>query len=347
MSLISQTDHLIFFSIPKWKLTYLPKMLGKNNEQKSYVFNFDKLKKFNFSKKSKIIVWGNYLRDELDDLKKKIQVPVYRIEDGFIRSFGLGSNLIRPLSLVIDSRGIYYDTQRDNDLSYYLNNTELKSQQLEQAERLQKVIVNNNICKYNCQPIKYPNWKTGNKKIILIPGQVEDDASIKYGALDIKTNLQLLKKVRDLNKNAYIVYKPHPDILASNRKGFVDKKDILKIANYFEESISILSCINRCDEIHTMTSLSGFEGLIRGKKVFAYGRPFYFPYLLNNNKNKLKKSLLLKLIYCTFISYQKINIEVFTKLSQNKKFIENSALKVNFFSKIINLFNFKNFKKNF
>ena len=74
---------------------------------------------------------------------------------------------------------------------------------------------------------------TGNKKVILIHGQVEDDASIKYGALDIKTNLQLLKKVRDLNKNAYIVYKPHPDILASNRKGFVDKKDILKIYPHF------------------------------------------------------------------------------------------------------------------
>lgn len=267
---------------------YLPKMLGKKNEQKSYVFDFNKLKKFNFKKNSKIIVWGNYLRDELDDFKKNLKIPVYRIEDGFIRSIGLGSNLIKPTSLIINSKGIYYDTLRDNDLSFLLNNFEPSQEQLSQAKDLQELIIKNNICKYNCQPIQEPNWKPGNKKIILIPGQVEDDESIKYGSLDIKTNLQLLKTVRDLNKNAYIVYKPHPDILACNRKGFIEKNIVLKIADYFEESISIISCINRCDEIHTITSLSGFEGLIRDKKVLVYGRPFYYSYSFNNNKKKNK-----------------------------------------------------------
>jgi capsular polysaccharide export protein len=29
------------------------------------------------------------------------------------------------------------------------------------------------------------------------------------------------------------------------------------------------------DDVHVMTSLAGFEALLRGKKVFCYGLPFY------------------------------------------------------------------------
>src|SRR5260370_40455778 len=29
------------------------------------------------------------------------------------------------------------------------------------------------------------------------------------------------------------------------------------------------------DELHTMTSLAGFEALLRGRRVVVYGRPFY------------------------------------------------------------------------
>src|SRR5271154_2138684 len=35
-------------------------------------------------------------------------VTVVRIEDGFLRSVGLGADLIPPVSLVLDRRGIYY-----------------------------------------------------------------------------------------------------------------------------------------------------------------------------------------------------------------------------------------------
>ena len=336
--MISETDHLIFFSIPKWKLTYLPKMLGKNNEQKSYVFNLNKLKKFSFSKNSKIIVWGNYLRDELDDLKKKIQIPVYRIEDGFIRSIGLGSNLVKPASLVIDSRGIYYDTSRDNDLKYYFDHFKITPNQILEAKKLQELIINNNITKYNCQPIIKPQWSAKNKKIILIPGQVEDDESIKYGALDIKTNLQLLEKVRDLNPNSYIVYKPHPDVLAGNRKGIIEKNIILKFANYLEQDISIASCIKHCDEVHVNTSISGLEALIRNKKVIIYGKPFYH-YLTLSDKFYDKNVNLLKLLFIIFYKYQIIvNNFSYKKIFQNNLQISSlKKLQTNFFNKVLNI----------
>ena len=38
--------------------------------------------------------------------------PALRVEDGFLRSRGLGAELVPPLSLVTDDLGIYYDPTR-------------------------------------------------------------------------------------------------------------------------------------------------------------------------------------------------------------------------------------------
>ena len=38
---------------------------------------------------------------------------------------------------------------------------------------------------------------------------------------------------------------------------------------------SLDSVLSLCDEVHTMTSLVGFEAIMRGIKVYTYGLPFY------------------------------------------------------------------------
>ena len=43
-------------------------------------------------------------------------LPLRRVEDGFLRSRGLGAQLIRPLSLVTDDLGIYYDPSHESRL---------------------------------------------------------------------------------------------------------------------------------------------------------------------------------------------------------------------------------------
>ncbi|RYH93912.1 MAG: capsular polysaccharide biosynthesis protein, partial [Acetobacteraceae bacterium] len=44
------------------------------------------------------------------------QAPTLRVEDGFLRSRGLGAELVPPLSLVTDDLGIYYDPTRPSRL---------------------------------------------------------------------------------------------------------------------------------------------------------------------------------------------------------------------------------------
>lgn len=106
-----------------------------------------------------------------------------------------------------------------------------------------------------------------------MPGQVEDDASIKTGTVSIKSNLELLRTVRERTPHAYIIYKPHPDVLVGNRKGNIPTELIAELADYQALDADIIQCIQRADEVHTMTSLSGLKRYYMASKFIVTACP--------------------------------------------------------------------------
>ncbi|MDU8925040.1 capsular polysaccharide biosynthesis protein [Pasteurellaceae bacterium LIM206] len=254
---------------------------------------------------ARLLLWGNGKAAALDIADQR-HIPVLRMEDGFIRSVGLGSNLVAPLSLVIDDLGIYFNPQTRSRLEQILNEQQFSPQDLNRAEALRQALVTQHIGKYNVGESRF-RLNTQEKLALLVTGQVEDDASIRFGSPELSTNLALLQQVRKNNPHAYIVYKPHPDIISGNRIGDIPTHIARQYADEIVERINILDCILAVDEVHTMTSLAGFEALLRGKKVYCYGLPFYAGWGLTtdtlNIPRRTRKLSLQELIAGTLIYY--------------------------------------------
>ena len=218
-----------------------------------------------------VVIWGaKEISSEL-----ALQRRIVRVEDGFFRSVGLGSDFIKPSSLVFDQSGIYFDARTPSDLEKILADATFTDEELKHAKQLREFIVEHGLTKYNIEKSSSLKLNTQHKWVIFVPGQVEDDASIQFGGGNIRTNLDLLKSVRASNPDAYIIFKPHPDVMAMNRKGAVSKRTLLKYADLIDSHFSVIDCIDAANEIHTMSSLVGFDALLRGKKVVTYGQPFY------------------------------------------------------------------------
>jgi capsular polysaccharide export protein len=196
------------------------------------------------------------------------------MEDGFLRSVGLGADLVRPVSWVIDSRGIYYDATRPSDLETILGNQDFTDQQRQRAARLRAAIVDARITKYNVGAREWRRPAAPNR-VILVPGQVESDASIAYGAQNERTNIGLLRAVRNENPAAYLLYKPHPDVLARLRAAGESEDTATQWCDEVVTDVAMGDLLDSVDEVHVMTSLSGFEALLRGKRVTCHGLPFY------------------------------------------------------------------------
>ncbi|MDD9899941.1 MAG: capsular polysaccharide biosynthesis protein [Alphaproteobacteria bacterium] len=223
----------------------------------------------------RVIAWASR-RDKL--LQKKrlpADMPVTLMEDGFVRSRGLGAKLAFPWSLVLDDRGIYYDPRTASDLEHILQHEEMPEGLLVRAAGVRDLLVNTGVSKYNTGQQAALDTGVDGRCVILVPGQVEDDASIMTGTEDICTNFDLLKAVRKNNPDAYILYKPHPDVEAGKRKGGFPNVDALQHCDKVLKDCSISSLWPVVDEVHAMTSLTGFEALLRDKTVAVYGKPFY------------------------------------------------------------------------
>lgn len=285
--LVRQRDMAARFSSPtgpgrmicvgfrRWKAVNIKPLLSLDPRQVVFVSSTEKALALGVNAGDSLVHWGREAPAGLLALAEKTSARLLRMEDGFVRSVGLGSDLIRPLSLVLDASGIYFDPTRPSDLESILGAAAFSEEELGRARQVRAFIVEHGITKYNLEPRERAAWATGGRPVVLVPGQVEDDASIRYGCTDVKTNLGLLQAARRAHPQAFIVYKPHPDVMSGNRAGKLALAQARELADHVETRLSVVSCIEACDVVHTMTSLTGFDALLRGKYVVVYGQPFY------------------------------------------------------------------------
>ncbi|WP_298846271.1 capsular polysaccharide biosynthesis protein [uncultured Ruegeria sp.] len=240
------------------------------------------------------MVWANQAHDS---------EGAVRVEDGFLRSRGLGAALVPPLSLVTDEIGIYYDPTKPSQLENLISQREtLRLDQELRAERLVERLLADGLSKYNTgQPS--PPLPEGHR--ILVPGQVEDDASILLGTNTVRSNLALLQTAREANPNAILIYKPHPDVEAGLRDGQIDAEALADLVVTYIDPASLLPQVH---EVWTMTSLLGFEALLRGVKVTTLGAPFYAGWGLTTDLDTVPvrrgaRPSLMGLVHATLIDY--------------------------------------------
>ena len=216
-----------------------------------------------------LFVWG---RPELPPLASNVNMV--HVEDGFLRSVGLGADWVAPLSWIVDYSGIYFDATKSSDLETLLLQTPWSPDLLQRAAALRMAIVERGLTKYNVGAGQWSRPAHAGK-VILVPGQVETDASIRYGSPVVCSNLDLLANVRQANPDAHIVYKPHPDVVAGLRLRGIRESQASQYCNEQILNVPMHQLLQQVDEVHVMTSLAGFEALLRGRKVVCHGQPFY------------------------------------------------------------------------
>ena len=288
-------DNIYVYAFPQWKHKFVRQCFyGKGI---IFLKRSDKLPERDW-----LIIWG--MEKVPSGLSQA--VTVLRMEDGFLRSVGLGADLVRPLSWVLDGQGIYYDSTCQSDLEQILEYHNFDNNMQTRAARLRECIIESGITKYN---VGYKIWQRPENQphVILVIGQVESDASIAFGAPKKMTNLELLQTVNLQNPGAYIIYKPHPDVIAGMRLGGKKENEAANYCNEIVLDVVMGELLNKVNEVHVLTSLAGFEALLRGVAVTCYGQPFYAGWGLTNdiipNTRRTRKLTLDELVYGVLIEY--------------------------------------------
>jgi len=230
-----------------------------------------------------VAIWRSRLSAAQARMIDQVQPAIMEIEDGFIRSQGLGADCVPPLSIIVDELGPHFAPGVPSELEALLQEGNFSPEQLVRARALRDAIIDGGLSKYEAGvtgPLPRPG---GDRPHVLVPGQVEDDRAVTSGGA-LSSNLELLRRARAaVGPQAYIIYKPHPDVLAGHRRGLIPEREMAKFADQVETTSPMPALIEMVDELCVNSSLAGFEALLRGKKVTVFGVPFYAGWGLTND----------------------------------------------------------------
>ncbi len=202
------------------------------------------------------------------------QATIGEIEDGMIRSAGLGANCVPPLSVIVDAQGPHFDPRQASTLETILQHGDFPPELCARAAALRAALVVGGISKYASGPIADTLPPPSGRRRVLVAGQVEDDRAMLLGGGGC-SNRDLLARTRAAEPGAELIWRPHPDVEAGHRRGQIPEEEVRALADRVDRDTPIAALLNAVDAVHVISSLAGFEALLRGVAVTTYGVPFY------------------------------------------------------------------------
>lgn len=260
------------------------------------------------NKKTIVLGWG--YQEETEDLfklSKKNNLNFHRLEDGFIKSYISGEEDSLSHSIVMDKKGMYYNTSSENDFKELCLKVPFKKKSEEEVSEIINRIIVNSVSKYNKEKNK-SSLEVKGKNVLLI-SQVKGDSSLKFGKVEDISTEDILKDIKEregTNTNIYV--KIHPGSLLEGKESSIDL-DKCKEAGclFIEGEYDNFNLLKKFDAIYTKTSQLGFESLLLGKPTYVYGIPYYSQYGLTNDLNKeaklIKNLTKEELFYFAYIEY--------------------------------------------
>ena len=227
----------------------------------------------------RVVGWASRTPPALAAACRARAVPFLWMEDGFLRSVGLGSRLVLGCSYVLDAQRPPFDAHGPSDLEDLLAERAFTPALLDRARTFRDRLVRARLTKYGIgrgDAGRRLRAAAAGGELVLVAGQVEDDASLRLGTFDVADNATLLERARARHPRAYLVFKPHPDVVSGVRRGHVPARTAARFADLvLDAEIAAADVLDVVDRVEVMTSLLGFEALLRGLPVACHGLPFY------------------------------------------------------------------------
>ncbi len=239
---------------------------------------------------------------------EKNNIKIYRMEDGFIRSSSLGASHSTPYSLVLDAKGLHYNPEEPSELEEILNNHTFSEEELASAETCLKLMQDLALSKYNPPSLNTNGQGTIKvRKRVAVLGQVDNDMSIRLGNPDRWSMIELIRLAKFEHPDADILYRPHPDIFRGYQKSKFRRRAVEKICELASPEIPLSEFLDTVDHVYTVTSLSGLEALLKGKKVTVVGAAFYAGWGLTDDRiqfpRRTAKRTMLELYAGVYLKY--------------------------------------------
>lgn len=239
---------------------------------------------------STVVTWGRKPNARVARFLARMRNrAIVQLEDGFLRSIGLGVEGAAPLSIVVDPEGIYYDSTRPSRLESLLAGSAADAAALDDARLIARAAAlvtrlrTSGISKYN-GGLDHSGLPRSARRRVLVVDQTDRDLSLRLGGAMPGGLGMLTRAALDENPDAEVVVKIHPDVLSGRRSGHEHEIPVDPRVTVVSTWVHPSALLREVDDVYVMTSQLGFDALVHGHRVHCFGVPFYAGWGLTNDR---------------------------------------------------------------
>ncbi|WP_312991027.1 capsular polysaccharide export protein, LipB/KpsS family [Rhizobium populisoli] len=221
-----------------------------------------------------IILWGGRIPAKTARMIATLRgVRSWFLEDGFLRSVGLGKENTLPISIQADDLGMPVNASRETRLERLIA-ASAKMDIVALGADIRDALVREKLSKYNNLPHREPKLEPTTRRRVLLIDQVFGDVSVPMSGGSEESFSRMLEDA--VASGAQCVVRTHPDVMAGFRKGYLTERAAQTPGVILmSDAVSVDSVLSVIDEVWTVSSQFGLDAMLRGIPVRCYGAPFY------------------------------------------------------------------------
>eukprot|EP00873_Tetraselmis_striata_P040218 jgi/Tetstr1/460482/TSEL_005741.t1 len=137
---------------------------------------------------------------------------------------------------------------------------------MQNARSALNLLIEKRLSKYNMPDVGDParHFSIKTRRRVLVLGQVDNDAAVRMGNPAGWRMSDIVRLAKLENPDAEILYRPHPEIYKGYQRSRLKAQQIEKFVRVVSPEGSLTDLLESIDHVYTLTSLSGFEALLRG-----------------------------------------------------------------------------------
>lgn len=261
-----------------------------------------------------VIQWGitdNDNKKSVSNLMRSFGKKPFIIEDGFIRSVGIGLSKEPALSITLCGDTAYYDSYNVSSFEKVLNSDRVfTDEELTKAKNAIRLITENHISKYNDSPhLPVSIGRNSSRKVLVVDQRYGDQSVFCAKANEKDFQRMLIDAIQD-NPDADILIKRHPDAVKGEKGSYFSDKNVeftRDIDNVYliDYDIHPHQLLEIADKVYVCSSGLGFEALLYSKEVICYGVPFYSNWGVTTDKinedRRVKNRSIEEIFYVSYI----------------------------------------------
>lgn len=259
-----------------------------------------------------VLAWGDRQPARMAAILARLgRRPLLRLEDGFLRSVGLGKAGAPTVAVIVDRTGMHFDARHPSDIETLINRAGRTPAQRDRSKALLDTVRREQLDKYN---LPASSGRDPIDGAILLIDQVAGDRSIAGAGADRSTFLAMLAEAITTHGASSIVVKTHPDVINGFAAGNLTEAAARQGIRLIDSQLPVDDLTGRVRAIWTVSSTMGFEALMRGIPVVTFGMPFYAGWGLSDDRaegriahlagqRRQAKPHLLDLVAAVFLDY--------------------------------------------